>query len=100
MPPLDPSTNPLAWLTRFQGLEAWLLVYALVALPFLVGLLRGRATGVRLLGFPVLAAPVTALAVLFTAMLHSSLATLVPRALAAQPRTFELAALVLLMLFG
>ena len=59
---MSPGTDPLSWLTRIHGHPAWILVYSLVALPLLVGLIRGRAPAAKLAFFPVLALPVTALA--------------------------------------
>ena len=97
---MTPTSNPLAWLTRFHGPEAWLLVYVLVALPFLLGLVRGRADLGRRLAFPVLAAPVTVLAVLFVAMLRNSLQQWAPTLIVDHARAFELLALGTLMLFG
>ena len=92
------TANPLDWLTRIHGNGAWLLVYALVAIPLLVGLIRGRAPGAKIAFFPVLALPVTGLAVLFVSMLRSSLLSWAPNLLTA--RSFELTGLVTLMLFG
>ena len=92
------ATDPLSWLTRIHGHHAWLLVYALVAIPLCIGLLRGRAPGAKLAFFPVLALPVTGLAVLFVSMLRSSLLSWAPHLLT--PRGFELTALVTLLLFG
>ena len=66
------SFNPLDWITRVHGKPAWLLVYALVAIPLLIGLIRGKAPGAKLALVPILAFPTTALAVLFVAMLRSS----------------------------
>ena len=95
---MSPGTDPLSWLTRLHGHQAWLLVYALVAIPLLVGLIRGRAPAAKLVFFPVLALPITALAVLFVSMLRSSLVSWAPTLLTA--RRFELAAFVVLLLFG
>ena len=95
---MSPGTDPIDWLTRIHGHRAWLLVYALVAIPLLVGLIRGRAPAAKLAFFPVLAVPVTGLALLFVSMLRSSLASWAPNLLTA--RGFELAALVTLLLFG
>jgi len=93
-----PATDPLSWLTRFHGNPAWLLVYALVGLPLLVGLVRGKAEGTRLALFPVLTIPVTGLAVLFVSMLKSSLLSWSPHAVSAG--RFELLGFLTLMLFG
>lgn len=95
-----PDANPLAWLTRFQGLDAWILVYAVAALPLVFGLLQARAPTAKLLTSPILALPVTALAVLFVAMLRNSLLQWQPQLINSHARTFELAALATLMLFG
>ena len=95
---MSPGTNPLDWLTRIHGHPAWLLVYSLIAFPLLVGLIRGRAPGSKLAFFPVLALPITALAVLFVSMLRSSLESWAPMLLTA--RQFELTAFVTLGLFG
>jgi type IV secretory pathway TraG/TraD family ATPase VirD4 len=92
------DANPLSWLTRLHGHPAWLLVYALVCLPLLVGLIRGRAPGGKVAFFPVLALPVTGLAVLFVSMVRSSLLRWSPDLLTA--REFELLAFLTLMLFG
>ena len=92
------ATDPLSWLTRIHGHSAWLLVYALVAVPLLVGLIRARAKVAKLLFFPILALPVTVLALLFVSMLRSSLASWSPDLLTA--RGFELTGLMTLMLFG
>jgi len=92
------STDPLSWLTRIHGHPAWLLVYALVGLPLLVGLIRGRAPGAKIAFFPVLALPVTGLAVLFVSMVRSSLIRWSPDLLTA--REFELLGFLTLMLFG
>ena len=92
------TTDPLSWITRVHGQTAWLLVYALVAIPLLIGLIRGKAPGAKLALFPVLAFPITALAVLFVAMLRSSLLSWSPQYLTAT--RFEIAGLVTLMLFG
>ena len=67
---MTPGTDPLAFLTRIHGNGAWLLVYALIAVPLLIGLIRGRAPSTKLVFFPVLALPVTAVAVLFVSMLQ------------------------------
>ena len=71
---MNPATDPLSWLSRADGHQAWVLVYALVAIPMLVGLIRAKAPGHKLALFPVLAFPITALAVIFVAMLRDSLA--------------------------
>jgi len=92
------TADPLSWLTRAHGHQAWLLVYAVVAVPLAIGLIRGRAPGAKFAFFPVLALPITGLAVLFVAMLRSSLLSWSPRLLTA--RGFEIAALITLMLFG
>ncbi len=92
------TSDPLDWLTRIQGNAAWVLVYAIVAAPLLVGLIRGRAPGAKVAFFPVLAVPVTGLAVLFVSMLKSSLRSWMPNAMTAQ--TFEVTGFVTLMLFG
>lgn len=65
-----------------------------------IGLVRGRAGGAQLFFFPVLALPVTALALIFVAMIRSSLANALPHALGAHPTAFEMSALGALMLFG
>jgi type IV secretory pathway TraG/TraD family ATPase VirD4 len=95
-----PATNPLAWLTRFDGTAAWLLVYALTALALLIGLVKGRAPMARRLTSPILALPITALAVLFISMLQSSLAQWQPEALAAHAHAFEMVGITALLLFG
>jgi hypothetical protein len=92
------TADPLSWITRIHGHGAWLLVYAVVAISLLIGLIRGRAPGAKLAFFPVLALPVTGLAVLFVAMLRSSLASWAPNGLTA--RGFEITGLATLMLFG
>ena len=92
------TANPLDWLTRIHGNGAWVLVYAVVAVPMAMGLIRGRAPGAKIAFFPVLALPVTGLAVLFVSMLRSSLLSWAPNLLTA--RGFELVGLVTLMLFG
>jgi hypothetical protein len=92
------TTDPLSWITRAHGHTAWILVYALVALPLLIGLIRGKAPGAKIAFFPVLAFPITGLAVLFVAMLRSSLANWSPTFLTGT--RFEIAGLVTLMLFG
>ncbi len=92
------TANPLDWLTRIHGNGAWVLVYAVVAVPLAMGLIRGRAPGGKFAFFPVLALPVTGLAVLFVSMLRSSLLSWAPNLLTA--RAFELTGLVTLMLFG
>jgi hypothetical protein len=92
------TSDPLDWLTRIHGNAAWVLVYAIVAAPLLVGLIRGRAPGAKVAFFPVLAVPVTGLAVLFVSMLKSSLLSWMPQALTAQ--TFEVTGFVTLTLFG
>jgi len=97
---LDPSTNPLAWLTRFHGHTAWIFVYAVTALPLFAGLLKARAPGAKLLATPILALPITALAVLFVSMIESSLASWRPELLIEHARAFELTAVATLMLFG
>ena len=71
---MDPTANPLAWLTRFDGHTAWIVAYAVTTLPFVAGLLKARAPAAKIAFFPILALPVTALAVLFVAMVQSSLA--------------------------
>jgi type IV secretory pathway TraG/TraD family ATPase VirD4 len=76
------------------------VVYVVVALPLLVGLVRAKASAPRLAAFPILALPISALALLFIAMLQSSLASWRPHALDANARAFEMAALAILMLFG
>jgi type IV secretory pathway TraG/TraD family ATPase VirD4 len=81
-----------------QGNGAWVLVYAVVAVPLAMGLIRGRAPGAKIAFFAVLALPVTGLAVLFVSMLRSSLLGWAPNLLTA--RGFELVGLVTLMLFG
>ena len=95
---MTPGTNPLDWLTRIHGNSAWMVVYGLIAVPLLVGLIRGNAPATKLAFFPVLAVPVTGLAVLFVSMLRSSLLSWSPHAVSA--RSFELLGLVTLMLFG
>ena len=75
---MNPTTDPLSWLSRADGHQAWVLVYALIAAPMLVGLIRAKASGHKLALFPILAFPITALAVIFVAMLRDSLATLAP----------------------
>jgi hypothetical protein len=95
---LNPATDPLSWLTRAHGPQAWVLVYALVAIPLAIGLLRGRAPTAKLAFFPLLALPIMVLAVLFVAMLRDSLVRWASGLLTA--RSFELAGLVALMLFG
>ncbi len=92
------TSDPLDWLTRIQGNAAWALVYAIVAVPLLVGLIRGRAPGAKVAFSPVLAVPVTGLAVLFVSMLKSSVVSWMPKAMTAQ--TFEVTGFVTLMLFG
>ena len=92
------TANPLDWLTRIHGNSAWVLVYALVAVPLAIGLIRGRAPGAKIAFFPVLALPVTGFAVLFVSMLRSSLVSWAPNLLTV--RSFELIGLVTLMLFG
>ena len=92
------TTDPLDWLTRIHGHPAWLLVYTLIALPLLLGLIRGRAPAAKLAFFPVLALPVTAFALLFISMLRSSLVSWAPTLLIA--RHFELVAFATLLLFG
>jgi type IV secretory pathway TraG/TraD family ATPase VirD4 len=92
------TANPLDWLTRIHGNGAWVLVYAVVAVPLAMGLIRGRAPTAKIAFFPVLALPVTGLAVLFVSMLRSSLLSWAPNLLTA--RSFELTGLVTLMLFG
>ena len=92
------SADPLSWLTRIHGHQAWLVVYSVVALPMLVGLIRGRAPGAKIAFFPVLALPITGLAVLFVSMLKSSLLSWSPRLLTAHG--FEVTAFIALMLFG
>ena len=84
---MNPTTDPFSWLTRAHGHQAWLLVYALVAIPLLVGLIRGRAPGAKIAFFPVLALPVIAFAVIFVSMLRSSLVSWAPTLLTA--RGFE-----------
>ena len=95
---MPPTPDPLSWLTRVHGLEAWILVYGAVAVPMLVGLLRAKAPTPKLAAFPILALPITALALLFVAMLRDSLATWRPRLVITD--AFELCALATLMLFG
>jgi hypothetical protein len=97
---MDPSANPLAWLTRSYGHQAWLLVYTLVAIPLAIGLIRGRAPVAKILFFPILALPITALAVLFISMTRDSLATWRPGGLTEHATAFELSGLVTLMLIG
>jgi type IV secretory pathway TraG/TraD family ATPase VirD4 len=97
---VDPATNPLAWLTRFHGFDAWVFVYAVTTLPLIAGLARSRAPTARLLTSPILALPVTALAVLFVAMLRSSLQQWQPQLVAAHAQAFELSAVATLLLFG
>jgi type IV secretory pathway TraG/TraD family ATPase VirD4 len=97
---LDPSTNPLTWLTRFHGHTAWVFVYAVTALPLIAGLLRARAPATKLLIAPVLALPVTLLAVLFISMLRSSLANGLPEVLDSHAQLFEVVGVATLMLFG
>ena len=92
------TANPLDWLTRIHGNGAWVLVYAVVVVSLAVGLIRGRAPGAKIAFFPVLALPVTGLAVLFVSMVKSSLLSWAPNLLTA--RGFELTGLVTLMLFG
>jgi type IV secretory pathway TraG/TraD family ATPase VirD4 len=92
------TADPLSWLTRAHGHQAWLLVYATVAIPLLIGLVRGRAPAAKLIFFPVLALPITGLAVLFVAMLRNSLLSWSPHLLTA--RGFEITAFVTLMIFG
>ena len=92
------TANPLDWLTRIHGNGAWVLVYAVVAIPLVMGLIRGRAPTAKIAFFPVLALPVTALAVLFVSMLRSSLLSWAPNLLTAH--AFELIGLVTMMLFG
>ncbi len=92
------TANPIDWLTRIHGNGAWVLVYAVVAVPLAIGLIRGRAPGAKIAFFPVLALPVTGLAVLFVSMLRSSLLSWAPNTLTA--RGFEITGLVTLMLFG
>jgi len=95
---VSPDSDPLDWLTRLHGHQAWILVYALVAVPLLIGLIRGRAPAAKLAFFPLLALPITALALLFVSMLRSSLVSWAPMLLTV--RQFELAAFVVLLLFG
>jgi len=95
---VTPTTDPLSWITRVHGHHAWALGYALVAAPLLVGLIRGKAPAAKLAFFPILAFPITALAVLFVAMLRSSLSSWSPQYLTAT--RFEIAGLVTLLLFG
>ena len=92
------TANPLDWLIRIHGNGGWVLVYAVVAVPLAMGLIRGRAPGGKIAFFPVLALPVTGLAVLFVSMLRSSLLSWAPNLLTA--RAFELIGLATLMLFG
>ena len=75
-----------------------MLVYAVVAVPLAIGLIRGRAPTAKIAFFPVLALPVTALAVLFVSMMQSSLRSWAPMLLTA--RHFELVAFTTLVLFG
>ena len=75
------TANPLDWLTRIHGNGAWVLVYAVVAVPLAIGLIRGRAPDAKIAFFPVLALPVTGLAVLFVSMLRSSLLSWAPNLL-------------------
>jgi hypothetical protein len=70
----------------------------LIAIPLAIGLLRGKAPAAKLAFFPILALPITALAVLFVSMLQSSLVSWAPYLLTA--RLFELTAFVTLGLFG
>ena len=95
-----PTTNPLAWLTRVDGHAAWLLIYALVAIPLIVGLVRARAPRAKLFLAPALALPIAVLAVLFVSMFRSSLASWTPQTLSRHPDAFELTGLTTLMLFG
>jgi hypothetical protein len=92
------AADPLFWITRLQGQSAWLLIYAMVGLPLLVGLIRGRAPGAKIALFPILAIPVTGLAVLFVSMVRSSLLSWVPHAMSAA--RFEVLGFLTLMLFG
>jgi len=94
------TANPLAWLSRFHGHTAWLVVYALISVALLAGLIRGRAPAARTAFLPVLALPVAALAILFVAMVRGSLASLDPQLLRAHPVGFEMVSLATLMLFG
>jgi hypothetical protein len=95
-----PDANPLAWLTRFHGLEAYAFVYAVTLLPLLAGLARARAPTAKLLASPILALPVTVLAVLFVALLRNSVLSWQPLLLVTYATAFELAAVATLMLFG
>ena len=97
---MNPTTNPLSWLTRAEGHTAWLLVYCLVAVPLLFGLIRARAPGAKLLLSPVLALPITALAVIFVSMMRSSIQAWMPDLLGNHPRTSEMLGLATLMVFG
>ncbi len=97
---VTPDTDPLAWLTRFHGLNAWVFVYVVTTLLLIAGLVRSRAPTTKLLASPILALPVTALAVLFVAMLRSTLLQWHPQLTATHARTIELSAVATLMLFG
>jgi len=95
---VNPATDPLSWLSRADGHQAWLLVYALIAAPMLVGLIRAKAPGHKLALSPALALPVTAFAVIFVAMLRDSLARWWPALVTGD--AFEMAGLVTLIIFG
>lgn len=95
---MSPTPDPLSWLTRVHGLAAWILIYGVVAIPMLLGLLRAKAPPPRLLTFPILALPITALAAIFVSMLRDSLASWRPNLVTTH--AFELAGLTTLMVFG
>ena len=91
-------TDPLDWLTRLHGPEAWGVVYLLILVPLTVGLVRGRAPAARFLMAPILTAPVGLVALLLITMTRQSLLQWNPRALS--PSSFELAGLIALVLIG
>lgn len=92
------NPNPLDWLTRVQGPEAWVLAYALILIPFYVGLMHGKASASRYFAAPIFAAPVLLFATILIATTSTSIAHWQPHALSAS--TLEWAGLISLMLFG
>jgi type IV secretory pathway TraG/TraD family ATPase VirD4 len=92
------DTNPLAWLTRFHGPEAWTLVYGMILVPMWLGLAQGRAAALRFFTAPILAAPVLLVALLLITMTRQSMGQWTPRAVS--PRSFEMAGLATLVLIG
>ena len=95
---MSPDTDPLSWLTRIHGHPAWMLVYSLVALPLLVGLIRGRAPAAKLALFPVLALPSPHSRCCSCRCCRAHSLSWAPGLLTA--RQFELIAFVTLGLFG